>query len=249
MTQNIFDAYGAYYDALYLDKNYANESTYVINILRKHCSSVRNILEFGSGTGVHGHELASQGFDVHGIELSPVMVERARQHPHFSCEVGDARLVNLHRQFDAVMSLFHVFSYQCKNSDALAVMRSASRHLGKGGLFYFDFWYTPAVLSLRPTVKIKEIDLNEASVVRIASPVMRWQENVVDVNFKVVVTEKPSMVSSVIRELHSMRHFSLPEIDLLCEITGFRRIHAAELITDNKPSESTWAIGVLLEKV
>ena len=43
----------------------------------------------------------------------------------------------------------------------------------------------------------------------------------------------------MIKETHSVRHFNLPEIDVLCEIYGFERL-AEEFKTGKKLDENTW---------
>ena len=53
-----FIEYGAYYDLLYRDKDYAAEADYVAGALRHDGASVTELLEFGSGTGRHAVQVA-----------------------------------------------------------------------------------------------------------------------------------------------------------------------------------------------
>ena len=54
---------------------------------------------------------------------------------------------------------------------------------------------------------------------------MPWAHtNVVDVNFEVRITDKKTGTTEVLHETHPMRHFSLPELDLLAQATGFTLI-------------------------
>ena len=73
----VFDAYAAYYDLLYQDKNYPKEAKYVSRLLDESGINRGEILELGSGTGKHAEEFAKMGFSVHGIDLSPEMVQKA----------------------------------------------------------------------------------------------------------------------------------------------------------------------------
>ena len=41
-----------------------------------------------------------------------------------------------------------------------------------------------------------------------------------------------------------MRHFSLPEIDILASIHGFQRVLAQEFLT-GQASENTWGVSVV----
>ena len=141
MTDSVFDAYSRYYDLLYHD-SYDAEVVFILDVLRRNGLVEGSLLEFGSGTGKHGCLLAANNFTVHGIELSSTMVAQARSANGFSCEQGDITAVNKDRVYDAVLSLFHVISYQISNEKLLAVFFNAARHLNSGGLFVFDFWYT-----------------------------------------------------------------------------------------------------------
>jgi len=244
----IFQAYSRYYDLLYSDKNYYAESEYVVNLLRKYAVPGSDILEFGCGTGKHGRILAARGFRVTGIEQSANMVEKACSSDKFKCIHGDIRTIDLSYQFDAVVSLFHVISYQVLNEDIMAVFSRAAQHLGLGGLFVFDVWYSPAVLSQRPTVRIKRMSDEFVNVTRIAEPVVHSNVNRVDVNFMIIVQDKHTEFIEQFRETHSMRHFSLPEIDLLADANGFERIGAEEFLSGKEPGEDTWGVCVVLRK-
>jgi SAM-dependent methyltransferase len=248
MSKSIFNLYGHYYDLLYRDKDYSEEVKYITSLLIRHGISSGELLEFGSGTGKHGSLLAELGYRVHGIERSPEMVALADVKPGFSCEVGDICTSSMGHIYDGVISLFHVVSYQTVNSDVLAVFKNAAMHIKSGGVFIFDFWYSPAVYSQKPVVRIKRIDDSEVQITRIAEPVIDLNSNRVDVNYTIFVRSIASGEFNVLNEVHPMRHFSLPEIDLLAHSTGFERVAAEEFLTGAQPSGSTWGVCVVLKK-
>ena len=132
MDDQVFERYSEYYDLLYRDKDYEAEADYVARTLRSVSSHARQLLDFGSGTGRHGRLLARRGFDVFGVERSESMVTAARSAPplpsqsgggSFDCVKGDIKTIELGSVFDAVVSLFHVVSYQTRNSDLPGVLR------------------------------------------------------------------------------------------------------------------------------
>lgn len=248
MSAGIFNAYSRYYDLLYRDKDYNAEAEYVGALLRNYGIAGRDVLEFGCGTGKHGNILAAQGFHVLGIEMSADMVAQASKAVDFSCIQGDIRKIDLSCHFDAIVSLFHVVSYQVCNEDILAVFSTAARHLCRGALFMFDIWYSPAVLAQRPSVRIKRICDDLVEVTRIAEPVVFSNENRVDVHYTISVRNKASRVTEQFTEIHPMRHFSLPEIDLLADWAGFERIGAEEFLTSKSPGEDTWGVCVILRR-
>jgi predicted TPR repeat methyltransferase len=191
----IFDAYARYYDLLYRDKDYAGESAYVASHLKRHAPHAARILELGCGTGTHAEHLARMGYAVHGVDQSESMLARATARKsglpadiaaRLSFGHGDVRSVRSGEHFDAVVSLFHVMSYQTTNADLQG--RTAAAHLRPGGLFLFDFWYGPAVLDQRPEAREA---LEDDSIRSRASPAgSARQRGVVDVNYTAFIEEK-----------------------------------------------------------
>lgn len=246
---SVFDAYSRYYNLLYQDKDYDAESNYVDMVLKRNGIVGKDLLEFGSGTGKHGRLLAERGYHVTGIELSTKMVAQALQTEGFSCEQGDIRSVHLDRIFGAVISLFHVISYQVSNEDVEAVFSRAAEHLRPGGLFVFDVWYSPAVYSQKPEIRIKRLADETLDITRIAEPEICPNENKVDVNFTIFARDTKTNACQVLTERHPMRHFSLPEVDLFAAKAGFERLAAEEFLTGSEPGVDTWGVCFVLRKV
>ncbi len=245
----VFNAYSRYYNLLYGDKDYAGETKYIQTLLERHGKAQGSLLEFGSGTGKHGCLLAECGFYVHGIERSAEMVARASQCAGFTCQQGDICTIKMGRTYDAVLSLFHVLSYQTTNADVHAVFARAAEHLTSGGLFMFDFWYSPAVYAQKPIVRIKRMADNQIEITRIAEPVIYPNENRVDVHYTIYAHDNVSGSIQTLSEIHPMRHFSLPEIDLLAEAHGFTRIVAEEFLTGKPADVDTWGVCVTLKRI
>jgi SAM-dependent methyltransferase len=246
MTQ--FNLYSLYYELLYEDKNYYDEVQYILNQLSPYTNL--EILELGCGSGGHAEVLCRIGNQVVGIDLSEGMIDRAKkkQIQGFEPLVGNIVSFNLNKKFDCVISMFHVMSYLTKNKDLLSCFSNVNNHLHKNGLFVFDFWYGPAVLSQKPVQRIKEVENSEIYVKREAVSNLNTLTNVVDVNFKINVIEKKSGINDFFHELHPMRYFSIPELEFLGEQSGFELVKAEELITCNIPSESTWGVCVIFKK-
>jgi SAM-dependent methyltransferase len=245
---SVFNAYSRYYDLLYRDKDYPGEAAYIASLLARHGIVRGDLLELGSGTGKHGRLLAKKGYVVHGIERSTEMVTQAEMVPGFTCEQGDIRLVQMKRTYSAVLSLFHVISYLTDNASLRAVFERAAEHLAPGGLFVFDFWYSPAVYAQRPAVRVKRMADSQLEIVRIAEPAIHSNLNRVDVNYTIYARDLVSEITQTLTETHEMRHFSLPELDLLAEASGFSRIGSEEFLTAQIPSEATWGVCVILQK-
>lgn len=251
----VFSAYSKYYNLLYKNKNYANEARYVHELIQKYAAGARSVLDLGCGTGRHDFELAKLGYEVTGVDMSDEMLTEARSrlsslNSHLLTDdrspinfiSGDIRSVRLNQTFDVVVSLFHVMSYQITNEDLKDAFSTAKAHLNSGGLFLFDCWYGPAVLSDPPVVRVKRLDDEKIEVVRIAEPVMHYNDNIVDVNYQMMISDKSSGEVEQIRETHRMRYLFMPEVAGYLEAKGIRILQAEEWITGKEPDSSTWGV-------
>ena len=253
--QEVFADYARYYDLLYRDKDYQAEAEYVAGLIRKFHPAAQNILELGSGTGIHASLLSEKGYSVDGVELSPEMLTRSlslkeRIKPaqgQLNFHHGDIREIRLDKSFDAVISLFHVISYQTTNKDVAAAFKTARHHLKPGGIFIFDIWYGPAVLTQRPEVRIKRMSDDKIEVTRLAEPVLHPNENRVDVNYHVFVRDRESDAVKEFKETHTMRYFFKPEIDFIAHQFRFEILHAEEWMTGTPIEQNTWGACFILK--
>ena len=244
-----FADYAPYYDRMYRDKDYAAEAAYVLGLVRRNCPQAQSFLELGCGTGAHAQPLCAAGVRVHGVDRSSEMLELARMRqqslpPEIAARMvftaGDVRRVRMSETFDAVISLFHVVSYQSSNQDLQDCFVTAKHHLRRGGVFVFDCWYGPAVLNDRPAVRIKRWEDDEISVTRIAEPTLLEQENVVNVHYSIFARNRVSEATKVLQELHRMRYLFQPEIDCLASFSGLERIDARAWMSESAPGLNSW---------
>jgi SAM-dependent methyltransferase len=240
----IFGNYAKYYNLLYSDKDYSGESDYIIKLLKKYASDAVDILDIGCGTGKHASLIAQRGYNVTGIDLSEEMISiaRSKNYKDSKFQVANARNFKHIQKYDAISSLFHVMSYQTSNKALEEVFINVSRHLKPGGVFIFDFWYTPAVLTQKPSVRIKRLEDQDIKVTRLTEPIQHFNENIVDVNFELLIEDKHTGGFEIIKELHEMHYFSIPEIDFFLEKSGLKSIRYEEWMSGNMPSEETWGV-------
>ncbi len=245
-----FDLYAAYYDLLYEDKGYDDEAQFVARLIREHAPQARSILELGCGTGKHALALARQGFSLTGVDISPGMVDRANARlsgaklppdVRVRFDIGDVRTVRFDQTFTAVVSLFHVMSYQVTNGDLIETIRTAANHLSAGGVFIFDCWYGPAVLASRPEVRVKRCENSQIRVFRVAEPAMHPDRNVVDIHYTIWIEQKPAGAITRLTEVHSMRYLFYPELEMMLASVGLRLRHACEWMSGRTLDLSTWS--------
>ena len=140
-------------------------------------------------------------------------------------------------------------SYQTSNKDLDLVFKNTYQHLNKGGLFLFDFWYSPAVYNIKPEVRIKEFLDEKYKITRVAEPKIDSNNSRVDVKYTFFVESLEDHSIRKFNEIHPMRHFSLNEIILFASKNGFKFFKSGEWLTNNPPSEKTWNAYVILKKI
>lgn len=251
-----FELYAQYYDLLYKEKDYQSEVEYVDKLIKNNSAKkVESILDLGCGTGKHDYFLSQLDYRIEGVDLSKDMIGLADKKYH------DIPELNFHqgninswmhpecKSFDAVVSLFHVLSYQTSNKNVLDTFRTAYTHLEPGGLFIFDCWYGSGVLNDKPTVRVKRLEDDKIKVQRISEPDLHYNENMVDVHFDVQITDKATEQQNYINELHRMRYFFIPELTLFAQQGGFQCIDFFEWMTMEQPKHDSWNIVGILKKV
>ncbi len=244
-----FGLYSRYYDLLYRDKDYAAETAYLRTLIDEFHPETRDVLELGCGTGKHAALLARSGLNVTGVDRSAEMIDAAQTSDvNVKIIAGDARTVRLEQQFDIVLSLFHVVSYQTTNDDVKNMFDTAALHLRDGGCFIFDVWYGPAVLCQMPQRRVKEMEDDRCKVHRVAKPLVDFNQNRVDVSYSIDVTDKASGQLERIEECHRMRYFFTPEIDLFARSSRMELIHSEQWLDRAVPSPETWGVTFILKK-
>jgi SAM-dependent methyltransferase len=254
VSSKTFDAYASYYDLLYRDKDYAGEADYIHALMIAHSEDAKQILELGCGTGAHAEALMKRGYRVSGVDLSERMIENARRRvagipgpsrPEFN--KGDLRDYRDNKLYDAVLALFHVMSYQTRDEDLRQAFGTASAHLLPGGLFIFDYWHGPGVLSDPPVGRSRVISDEIIRVTRTASPTMLPDANQVDVEFDVTVEADGQ--STHFCETHRMRYFFLPEIQLCLAQAGMLHVGTYAWMTSEPVGNQIWYACTVAQKI
>jgi SAM-dependent methyltransferase len=246
-----FAKYSKYYDLLYQDKNYPSEVDFISKLLDSYPPKGSSILELGCGTGCHATLLAEKKWNIEGLDLSDQMLHMAEERKktlpedvanRLTFKLGDVRNFNTGKQYDVIVALFHVLSYQTSNRDVLEMLKCVYKHLSPGGVFIFDYWYVPAVLTEKPSVKIKRMQSFDLDVTRIAEPVMYPNSSIVEVNYEIQIRDRRIEKTETLHETHRMRYFFLNDIDFFLAQVGLRLISSSEWLTNKEPGFDTWGV-------
>lgn len=251
---SIFKDYAKYYNLFYRDKDYAKEVDYVDSLIKRYAKNKkRSILDVGCGTGIHALLFRRKGYRVVGIDKSTEMVNIAKssvtENDNIEFYTRDSTGFNLDRKFDIVVSLFHVISYHTTNEAFYRCFGNIYKHLNKGGVFIFDFWYGPAVLTQKPQVKVKKFWGRDTKITRTAIPRININENTVDINYEIIIKNKGSEILEKIEEKHKMRYFFLPELNFMLGQVGFKVIKSLKWMSFKEGlSAKSWNGALIANK-
>jgi SAM-dependent methyltransferase len=101
------------------------------------------ILDLACGQGRHAIELARRGYQVTGLDVSPYLLEVARERAEASAVsvrwvLGDMRQPLEGDHFDLILSLFTSLGYFADPGDDSAVISAAAGMLGPGGRLFIE---------------------------------------------------------------------------------------------------------------
>ncbi len=216
MSASSFGPYAACYDLLNRGKDYAAEAGFVDGLLRAAGVARGALLDVGCGTGAHAREFAARGWQVTGVDLSAEMIARARAQTPDGAGIEDvtgaAADCSRGRTVAAVVSLFHVVSYQAAEGEAARMFANVRGHLATGGVFVFDFWHGPGVLADPPGMRERRAEEGSSRVLRVARPTHRPEERRIDVDYAVEFDDGVSGRCERFTERHRLRYFFLPEL-------------------------------------
>ena len=254
--EEVFNAqYSSAYDALYADKDYSKECDFIEASVARVKQRVSTILDLGCGTGNHALELARRGYSVHGIDMSRPMLDIAQKKlsacrfgPNVTVEFehGDIATTRVGRQFDAAIMMFAVLGY-IPAKQLVPALNNIRAQLRQGGVLVADFWYGPAVLSQRPSERVRIIESNDRTILRAAKTELDTFGQVATVEYTLFDWAIDGRVARS-KERHEMRFFFASEMELmLSSARFFPKVFSAFPQLDLLPTEATWNVAVVAQ--
>jgi SAM-dependent methyltransferase len=220
--------FAAIYDDIYRHKNYRGECDLVARLSAKYAKdNVRRLVDLGCGTGSHSLDLASRGYDVTGIDVSPAMLTEAEKKLAVAKTAGkvwfiegDIATIKPDGDFDAALMLFTVLGYYIENQVLVKLLTHVRKMLRPGGLLIFDIWFGPAVITHDPGQQVRRVPISEGEVLRFSSGNLDLQKQLCSIAFEFWHVVDDRILSRVV-EKHLIRYFFPREIELLLEASGF----------------------------
>jgi SAM-dependent methyltransferase len=248
--------YSSVYDALYCGKDYKKEARFIERIIARYSKiGVSKILSLGCGTCGHDILLAKKGYSITGLDFSADMlriakdkIKKARLSDKIKLYKKDIKNFSLPHVYDFAIAMFNVVGYLTLNEDFEGMLKGLGTSLRSGGLFIFDCWHAPAVISCGPKRKIKKITSNGRKFIRHTYPKLILEKNVVEITFDVrEIKEKKASFRT--KEKHIMRYWSIPEIEYFLNKNGFDLVKTSGFLNiKSKPSLKEWNMLVVARK-
>lgn len=135
------------YDEIVVDPCYSQWARYLDSLWRTDVSAVHDILDLACGTGLMAAELVRLGYQVHGVDASEAMLDRARGLLGDSATFQHVVLPDLPvaGPIDAATSNFDGLNYLTPD-ELSATFDAVAARLRPGGWFVFDL-HTDAMLA------------------------------------------------------------------------------------------------------
>ena len=237
------------YDLFYQDKPYREEAQYAAALIRARFPAAQSILDLGCGTGLRCLELARQGYKVSGVDQSASMLNAAGRHlaaardispAAVEFQVGDITTFRASSKYDAVTSLFHVFSYLTTEAALRQAVHCSFGNLNPGGVFLFDYWHGPGVIRDPPAVRTKVAENAHLKAKRTTTPQHLLNQHLVKLTVALQVTDKDNGATHDSEESYSLRYWFPDELQEALKNAGFQEIQQYAWMTPSAPEPEVW---------
>lgn len=134
-----------FYHKLYFERNDREAESFIEKLLQfLQPAPGSRMLDLACGRGRHSRKLASMGFDVTGVDLSPDSIAFAKkfESENLSFYEHDMRLPFWGNYFDYIFNFFTSFGYFRTRREHDSAMRTVANALVPGGRFVVDYLNT-----------------------------------------------------------------------------------------------------------
>ena len=181
-TQRFYDELAPYYHLIFRDwkQTVVRQGQALDDLVRlRKVPRPRSVLDCSCGIGTQAIGLALRGYDVHGTDLSPQAVERARREAagfgvSVTFEVADFRAldVQVSGTFDLVISCDNALPHCLTRDDLLLATENMRAKLKSGGLLLVSIRDYDRLLHERPRATMPDVHDNGK---RVVFQIWNWQ--------------------------------------------------------------------------
>ncbi len=191
-------------------------------------------------------KLSERGYHCVGIDVSEEMISIAREKVKGNVPVflvQDMRSLDLDDGFDMTICMFGGFGYLDTDRDLSRFFSGLSRILKPEGLFLFEFWNIGG-LEDSPYRTWMKVDMGEGAYLNLSESRYFHDRSVLEISIHHFLIRDRALGENFVEE-HSMRIYSLQEIQGLLAFHGFRLLEAFDrknLDSFVQPSKETFRI-------
>lgn len=133
------DFFARFYDVIYHQVRDSVDNSFYLDRIAE-CNG--RILEIGSGTGRLLTRALENGADIHGIDISPSMIEvlKSKLQPKYHDRIRLGNITDFRSEsgWDLIVAPFRVFMHLTGKNDQLSALNNVCTQLNPGGKFIFD---------------------------------------------------------------------------------------------------------------
>ncbi len=206
------EEYGNKWAEVY-DSIYTTVSEHMISFLIERSGS-GPVLELGIGTGRIAIELKKQGVDVHGIEISPEMINKLRDKElgkEIPVTTGSFAQIPATPSFSMIYAGFNTFFGLLTPEDQLSCMESISKNLQPGGCLILECMI-PDFSNANQNVSVNSVTPDE---VVLSAPARHDYVNQICIENKVIMSESGLKFLPTV-----IRYAWVNELDLMAKLAG-----------------------------
>ncbi|WP_022765098.1 class I SAM-dependent DNA methyltransferase [Butyrivibrio sp. XPD2006] len=206
------------------------------------------VVELGCGTGSFTQELYKLGYDIMGIDLSPEMLNLARQK---SAEAGidimyleqDMRELDLYCTAGTIVSVCDSINYVLEDQEVIDTFKLVNNFLYPGGLFIFDF---NTLHKYRDVIGDTTIAENREDCSFIWDNYYHEDDHVNEYDLTIFARcdEKDEVFRRSV-ETHFQRGYTLDEMKEFVEKAGLEFIEAIDADTHEAPTDDSERIYII----
>lgn len=214
----LYGTIARFYDLIYHDKDYEDEASMIIKLIREHLiNDGKKLLDIGCGTGGHLVYLLDH-FECAGMDINGEILEIAQKKlKEVKLVNDDMTSFNLDERFDVIICMFGTVGY-CKTLDMLErTFQNINEHLNPGGIFIFEPWLDPQSFHCGIPF-LHYYDGDDIKIARVTSSIKKEDMSVIEMHY--LVAEKGSKVEYY-SDTHEMGLFEISDTKKMLEDIGF----------------------------
>lgn len=217
-----YEAIAPVYDSFTHENDYETWFGLLLPELEKHGLRTGALLDVGCGSGKSLAPMLKRGWQIHGCDISPAMLELAREkaaEADVRLDVADMRELPDFGEFDLVWALNDSVNYLLDAEELRAALGGMRRNLAPGGLLLFDVNTLSSYRSFFAEEVVVEREGMRMIWRGLSSPAAA-PGSVCEASFEVEPLEDGAG-PTIAPELHRERHFSEAEVLTTLARTGF----------------------------